>query len=138
MSLLGNRRGCVKSARYERTCRPQSTRGAYGESGLEVRPAGSRVSLWSAFGYDTVCLFWGLPVRVFRALSEAERQGMVRVSNRIDDISATDKEPLLREISLASPMKRLAMFRRLARALAGGRPIVAKARVSSRRLRSST
>ena len=44
-------------------------------------------AFWSAFGYDTICLFWGLPVRAFRALSEVERQGMVRVSNRIDDMS---------------------------------------------------
>ena len=50
-------------------------------------PPDPESALWSAFGYDTVCLFWGLPVRVFRALSEAERQGMVRVSNRIDDMS---------------------------------------------------
>jgi hypothetical protein len=100
-------------------------------------PPDPESALWSAFGYDTVCLFWGLPVRVFGALSEAERQGMVRVSNRIDDMSATEKEPLLREIGRATPTKRLAIFRRLARALAGGRPIVAKARVSSRRVRSS-
>ena len=107
------------------------------KAGSKFAPPGPESALWSAFGYDTVCLFWGLPVRVFRALSEAERQGMVRVSNRIDDMSATDRKPLLREISLSSPMKRLAMFRRLARALAGGRPIVAKGRVSSRRVRRS-
>ena len=100
-------------------------------------PPDPESALWSTFGYDTICLFWGLPVRAFRALSEAERQGMVRVSNRIDDMSATDKEPLLLEIRLASPTKRLAMFRRLARALAGGRPIVAKARLAARRPRSS-
>jgi len=103
----------------------------------QFAPPDPESALWSAFGYDTICLFWGLPVRAFRALPEAERQGMVRVSNRIDDMSATDKEPLLLEIRLASPMKRLAMFRRLARALAGGRPIVAKARLAARRVRSS-
>ena len=102
----------------------------------QFAPPDPESALWSAFGYDTICLFWGLPVRAFRALSEAERQGMVRVSNRIDDMSA-DGEPLLLEIRLASPMKRLAMFRRLARALAGGRPIVAKARLAARRARSS-
>jgi hypothetical protein len=100
-------------------------------------PPDPESALWSTFGYDTICLFWGLPVRAFRALSEAERQGMVRVSNRIDDMSASDKEHLLREIRLAAPMKRLAIFRRLARALAGGRPIVAKARLAARRARSS-
>ena len=100
-------------------------------------PPDPESALWSTFGYDTICLFWGLPVRAFRALSEAERQGMVRVSNRIDDMSATDKEPLLLEIRLASPTKRLAMFRRLARALAGGRPIVGRARLAGRRVKSS-
>ena len=100
-------------------------------------PPDPESALWSAFGYDTICLFWGLPVRAFRALSEAERQGLVRVSNRIDDMSATDKEPLLLEIRLASPTKRLAMFRRLARGLAGGRPIVAKVRLVAGRRRSS-
>ena len=101
-------------------------------------PPDPESALWSAFGYDTICLFWGLPVRAFRALSEAERQGMVLVSNRIDDMSATDKEPLLHEIRRAPPMKRLAMFRRLARALAARRPIVAKSRAVARRVRSST
>jgi len=100
-------------------------------------PPDPESALWSAFGYDTICLFWGLPLRAFSALSEAERQGMVRVSNRIDDMSLTDKEPLLLAIRLASPMKRLAIFRRLARALAGGRPIVARARLGGRRVRSS-
>ena len=100
-------------------------------------PPDPESALWSAFGYDTICLFWGLPLRAFSALSGAERQGMVRVSNRIDDMSVTDKEPLLLEIRLASPMKRLAIFRRLARALAGGRPIVARARLAGRRVRSS-
>ena len=100
-------------------------------------PPDPESALWSAFGYDTICLFWGLPLRAFSALSRAERQGMVRVSNRIDDMSVTDKEPLLLEIRLASPMKRLAIFRRLARALAGGRPIVARARLGGRRVRSS-
>lgn len=95
-------------------------------------PPDPESALWSAFGYDTICLFWDLPVRAFRALSEAERQGMVRVSNRIDDMSATDKEPLLREIGRATPTKRLAMFRRLARALARGGPIVAKPRPAAR------
>ena len=100
-------------------------------------PPDRESALWSAFGYDTICLFWGLPLRAFSALSEAERQGMVRVSNRIDDMSVTDKEPLLLAIRLASPTKRLAIFRRLARALAGGRPIVGKARLAGRRVRSS-
>ncbi|TMC05812.1 MAG: hypothetical protein E6J35_03430 [Chloroflexi bacterium] len=100
-------------------------------------PPDPESALWSAFGYDTICLFWGLPLRAFSALSEAERQGMVRVSNRIDDMSVTDKEPLLLEITLASPMKRLAIFRRLARALAGGRPIVGKVRLPGRRVKRS-
>jgi len=100
-------------------------------------PPDPESALWSAFGYDTICLFWGLPLRAFSALSEAERQGMVRVSNRIDDMSVTDKEPVLLEITLASPMKRLAIFRRLARALAGGRPIVGKVRLPGRRVKSS-
>jgi len=52
-------------------------------------------------------------------------------------MSVTDKEPLLLEITLASPMKRLAIFRRLARALAGGRPIVGKVRLPGRRVKSS-
>ena len=100
-------------------------------------PPDPESALWSAFGYDTICLFWGLPLRAFSALSEAERQGMVRVSNRIDDMSVTDKEPVLLEITLASPMKRLAIFRRLARALAGGRPIVGKVRLPGRRVKRS-
>lgn len=73
------------------------------KAGSKFAPPGPESALWSAFGYDTVCLFWGLPVRVFRALSEAERQGMVRVSNRIDDMSATDREPVLREIGRSTP-----------------------------------
>jgi hypothetical protein len=93
--------------------------------------------LWSAFGYDTMCLFWNLPVRAFRALSEAERQRLVRVSNRIDDLSPTDKDGLLREIGEASPVKRLAVFRRLARGLVAGKPLVAKSR-PTRRARITT
>ncbi len=93
--------------------------------------------LWSAFGYDTICLFWNLPLRAFRALPEAERRRLVRVSNRIDGLSATDKDPLLREIGHASPTKRLATFRRLARVLAAGRPIVTKPRRGARPPRSS-
>lgn len=120
----------ARAARSRRTARTAKAAWQFG-------PPDPESALWSAFGYDTICLFWGLPVRAFRALSEAERQGMVRVSNRIDEMSATDKEPLLLEIRAASPMKRLAMFRRLARALAGGRPIVAKARRAARRVRSS-
>ena len=77
-------------------------------------PPDRESALWSAFGYDTICLFWGLPLRAFSA-----------------------KEPLLLEIRLASPMKRLAIFRRLARALAGGRPIVGRARLAGRRVESS-
>jgi len=93
--------------------------------------------LWSAFGYDTICLFWNLPLRAFRALPEAERRRLVRVSNRIDALSATDKDPLLREIGHASPTKRLATFRHLARVLAAGRPIVTKPRPGARPPRSS-
>lgn len=98
-------------------------------------PPDPESALWSAFGYDTICLFWGLPLKAFRALSEVDRRGLVRVSNRIDDMSATDKEPLLREIRRAPPMKRLATFRRLARVLSAGRPIVAEARPAPRRVR---
>ena len=105
------------------------------KSGWQPARPDPESALWSAFGYDTICLFWGLPLKAFRALSEVERRGLVRVSNRIDDMSATDKEPLLREIRRASPMKRLATFRRLARLLAGGRPIVEKARPAPRRVR---
>jgi len=93
--------------------------------------------LWSTFGYETICLFWNLPLKAFRALSEAERQRLVRVSNRIDALSATEKDPLLREIGHASPMKRLATFRRLARVLAAGGPIVTKPRPGARPPRSS-
>lgn len=50
-------------------------------------------------------------------------------------MSATEKEPLLREIGRATPTKRLAMFRRLARALAGGRPIVQGSGVVTARAR---
>lgn len=93
-----------------------------------VRPRDPESELWSAFGYETICLFWGLPNKAFRALSEPERHRLARVSNRIDDMSAADKEPLLREIVRNTPTKRLALFRRLARRLAAGRPIVAKPR----------
>ena len=84
--------------------------------------------LWSAFGYDTICLFWNLRLRAFGALSEDERRRLVRVSNRIDDLSPTDKDGLLREIGEGSPVKRLAVFRRLARALVAGKPLVAGSR----------
>ena len=94
--------------------------------------------LWSFFGYDTVCLFWGLPLRAFHALSETERWTLARVSNRIDRMSAADKEPFLREIGRAAPMKRLETFRRLGRALAAGRRLVAKPPPAGRRPRSST
>lgn len=104
--------------RVSRTAKPGSRR----------RRPDPESELWSAFGYDTICLFWNLPFKAFRALPEAERQRLVRVSNRIDDMSATEKEPLLSAIGRATPVKRLAMFRRLARRLAAGRPIVAKSR----------
>ena len=104
----------------------------------EFAPPEPESALWSTFGYDTICLFWNLPFREFRALSEAERQGMVRVSNRIDAMSAADKNPLLSQIRPASPRKRLAIFRRLARTLAGGLPLVATSRPAARRPRKST
>ena len=112
-------------------------------TGRTVKPVSGRArpdpesELWSAFGYDTICLFWNLPLRAFRALSEAERQRLVRVSNRIDDLSPADKDGLLREIGEGSPVKRLAAFRRLGRALVAGKPLVARSR-TTRRARVST
>lgn len=74
--------------------------------------------LWSTFGYDTICLLWGLPLKAVQALSEAERQKLARVSTYIDGLPQAEKEPLLREIKRASPASRLVRFRRIARTLA--------------------
>ena len=112
------RAAVARNRRTTRTVKPVSRR---------ARPD-PESELWSAFGYDTICLFWNLPLRAFRALSEDERQRLVRVSNRIDDLSPTDKDGLLREIGEGSPVKRLAVFRRLARALVAGKPLVARSR----------
>ncbi|MDQ2913762.1 MAG: hypothetical protein M3T56_10960 [Chloroflexota bacterium] len=71
--------------------------------------------LWSAFGYETVCILWGLPLRAFRALSEREQRKVVGVSNYIDALPDTDKEPLVRELMRESSTARLTHFRRLAR-----------------------
>ena len=130
--MVASGRQGVRAARVARTRRTTGT----------VRPSrradrDPESELWSTFGYETICLFWNLPLKAFRALSEAERQRLVRVSNRIDALSATEKDPLLREIGHASPMKRLATFRRLARVLAAGRPIVTKPRPGARPPRSS-
>lgn len=77
--------------------------------------------LWSTFGYETVCLLWGLPLKAVQALPEVERRKLAKVSFYIDGLPATEKEPLLREIKNESPTKRLVRFRRLARKRTVGR-----------------
>ncbi len=76
--------------------------------------AGER-ELWSTFGYETVRLLWGLPLKAVQALPDAERRRLAKVSLYIDRLPATEKDSLLREMKSESPTKRLARFRRLAR-----------------------
>ncbi len=71
--------------------------------------------LWSTFGYETVCLLWGLSLKAVQALPEAERRKLAKASLYIDGLPAPEKEPLLREMKREAPTKRLARLRRLAR-----------------------
>lgn len=73
--------------------------------------------LWSTFGYETICLLWGLPLKAVQALPEAERQRLARVSTYIDGLPRAEKEPLLRDIKRDTPANRLVRFRRIARTL---------------------
>ena len=73
--------------------------------------------LWSTFGYDTVCLLWGLPVKAVRALPESERHALARVSAYLDGLPPAEKALLVAKIRGASPADRLARFRRMARTL---------------------
>jgi hypothetical protein len=93
-------------------------------------PPGSRrdpeAELWSTFGYETVCLLWGLPVEAVERLSQAERQAIARVSMYLDGLPAAEKDPLVRAIADEAPSKRLARFRRLAREGTGTKGTVAR------------
>ncbi len=70
--------------------------------------------IWSAFGYETMCLLWELPHRTFRELPEAEQRRLARLSLQIDDLPATEKDPLVRELWSYGPTERLGRMRRLA------------------------
>lgn len=96
------------AARATRTAPPRPGRDPEGE-------------LWSTFGYETVCLLWGLPVKAVQALPEGERRNLARVSVYIDGLPKPEKESLVSQIKRESPTKRLARFRRLARKRTLGR-----------------
>ena len=73
--------------------------------------------LWSTFGYDTICLLWGLPLKAVQAVTDAERQKLARVSTYIDGLPMAERDPLVQQLRRASPSARLARFRRIARTL---------------------
>ena len=85
-----------------------------------IKPSAARprrdpeAELWSTFGYETVCLLWGLPVAAVERLSQAEKLRIARVSVYLDGLPAAEKDPLVRAIADEAPSKRLARFRRLA------------------------
>lgn len=83
-------------------------------------PQGGRdpeAELWSTFGYDTICLLWGLPVKAVQALPESERHELARVSAYLDGLPPAEKALLVGQIRRASPTNRLVRFRQIARTL---------------------
>ena len=78
--------------------------------------------LWSTFGYETVCLLWGLPLNAVQTLPDTARQQLARVSIHIDGLPQDEHESLINAIKRAKPAARLARFQRIARTLPPVRP----------------